>query len=1081
MIDHCPSKHGSAPLNTTGSAREYWKSLEDYADTPAFREWAEREFPALASELSRHDVESGMARRRFLRLMGASMALATGFAGLTGCRRDEHRIQAYKTKPEEIIPGKALYYATTMVLGGKPMGILAETHQGRPTKLEGNPNHPASLGALTAFAQASVLDLYDPDRSRMPLNEGRPSSFDQFLTALDNIRSELDTNQGEGLAVVTGAQASPALDRLFAMLVERFPKASIHEYEPLALRPAGDAGIPAFTFDLAQADRILAIDADILGLDDHGITNQRAWANKRTVNKPGDTMNRLYVVEPHATGTGTAADHHLRLASSHIPAYVADLARAVLGADALEGLSVPTSRSYDSKWIDAVAADLREYAGRSAIIAGPRQSALVHELVRRMNEALGNLGVAVKPTAARPAYVSDLHALAARLSANQVSTLLVLSSNLAYDAPGSMNMPQLLRRARTVVHLGTHVDETGALAQWHIPAAHYLESWGDALLGNVLSPVQPMIEPLFSGRTPLELIARLIGLSATDPYQLTRDSFRALTGDTDFEQRWTAYLNQGVTTIAVPEPAMPAARPLAGLASAPLAAPALGLQNLEVVFAASASALDGRFANNGWLQETPDPVSKLTWDNAAIISPKTAKEAELRNGHVVVISAPGVPELEVPVYIVPGSADYSVSLALGYGRKQGGSLARHAGVDASPLRKADSPWLLGGVTLKRAGRSYPLAGAQEHWTIDQHELVDGTLQDRAIIREATLEQFTERPDFVRDLGMYVPAGDNQMFTAPAMTGDHQWGMVIDLNKCVSCNACVVACQSENNIPIVGKDEVMLGREMHWLRIDRYFRGPDPLGDIGFSTQPMMCVHCENAPCEQVCPVNATVHDDEGLNVMVYNRCIGTRYCSNNCPYKVRRFNFFDYNTNEARTSTVPFDGKTQPNPIDGFSLVRIAQDPMPELLKMQKNPNVTVRMRGVMEKCTYCTQRLQEAKADQKIRAGQTRADKVPDGGVKTACQQSCPTEAIVFGDISDPQSRVAQLRASDRNYSVLDHLNTRPRTTYLARVRNINPAMPSVPYGNTPLPPKRKRKADGHGHGAAASGNGHGNGASHG
>jgi len=1018
-------------------------------------------------ELDQRADGDGVSRRRFLKLMGASLALA-GLNGAAGCRRPEREVLPFNKPPEHAIPGKPLYYATTMVLGGQPIGILAETHEGRPTKLEGHPQHPASLGALDAFAQASILDLYDPDRSRFILQSGEPARWEtDFLPMFDGLADRLRAQGGAGLAVLTERTASPAMDMLRTHLAASMPQAGWYEFEPLD--PAfGEREALGLTFrcDLSNADIILALDWDGLGLEDAGVVHRRAFGRRRSIEEDAEGMNRLYVVEPHPTVTGLASDHRLRLPAGRILDYAFLLAKAVLGpsheAVAALGADFSSDVEVDPAWISAVAEDLKAHAGRSLLAAGRRQPLVTHALVRAINDALGNTDSTIHYGANRPAThrSGTIHDLATAMRSNAVDSLLMLGGNPVYNAPSDLDFAGLLGRVETSIHLSLYVDETSSRCTWHLPAAHYLESWGDAWTGGVLSCVQPMIAPLFGGRSPLELLARLGGYAASDPYQIVRDSFKQLTGEAEFERRWREHVHSGLTHVARIEKE-PGDEAVANrddraqyrdvlesehsrrLKSAARES-AVGAQAVEVCFAADPSVYDGRFANNGWLQECPDPVTKLTWDNAAILSPSTAEGLGAATGDMIAITA-GDKMLELPALVLPGCADDSISLPLGYGRTRGGTLGNHAGFDAYALRTWDQPGFGTTSKINKTGARHVLACAQEHWSIEGHEVIDGVLRDRAIVREGSLDQYRDEPDFAAHMGVHTPHVPD-IHRTPALNGAHQWAMAIDLTRCIGCSACVVACQAENNIPIVGRDEVIRGREMHWIRLDRYFRGDDPRGDVGVSVQPMLCQHCENAPCEPVCPVNATVHDAQGLNVMVYNRCIGTRYCSNNCPYKVRRFNFYDYNKGTLREAAgaAGFDGDPVPVPTAGLSLPQFAQPPMQELLKMQKNPDVTVRMRGVMEKCTFCLQRTKHAEIEMKVRAGQSKAELIPDGMVQTACQQTCPTEAIVFGNLSDPDSRVSKLASAPRNYAVLGHLNTRPRTTYLARIRNLNPDMPS-------------------------------------
>ncbi len=1045
-MSECPGKHhhhqmpAAAPAAAGGKA--YWRSLDDWANTPEFRQWAQREFPALASELDESYADGGTSRRRFLQLMGASIALA-GLGTLGGCRRTESKIRAYNKKPEPTILGKPTYYATTMVLAGRPLGVLAETHEGRPTKIEGNPSHPASYGATHVFAQASVLDLYDPDRSRVYRREGQAVTKEEFYAALDELASALRSSEGRGLAILGQDHASPAAAMLREHIALNLPQATFHVYEP-----SRQIAPPRYHLDKAQV--ILTLDCDLLGLEDDGIRYKRDFAAGRKVEKPGDAMNRLYAVEPHFTITGASADHRLRLPASAVGPYVWALA-AKLGVVGTPGPKA-AGISWDRKWIDEVAADLKAHAGRSLLAVGARQPLWVHALVARINAELDNVGQCVSPAASGPSS-AGIASLAEQLKSGSVSTLLILGGNPAYDAPADLDFANLIKKARTSLYLSAHETETSAVCTWHVPAAHYLESWGDAETADgVISPIQPMIEPLFDRRNPLELLARISGYETSDPYEIVRRSFKRLTNGTEAD--WRRFLHEGTYALSrrAAEP-----RPLAMDVPAAVSLPSP--DRFEVCFAMDDSVFDGRFGNNGWMQECPDPMTKLTWDNAAILSPRSAERLKVKTGDVLRIELDGR-SLEMPAFVMPGHADWSLTLPLGYGRKVGGSLVSGTGFNAYTLRTTAAMGFAVGAKVTKTGRTYPLGTTQEHWAASEDHLSpDKAAQERAIIREGTLDRFQREPDFARHMGEKAPTKLN-IYTSPTLDGANQWGMAVDLSACVGCTACVVACQAENNIPIVGKNEVIRGREMHWMRLDRYFAGEDPAGDVEATLQPMMCQHCENAPCEPVCPVNATVHSPEGLNEMVYNRCVGTRYCSNNCPYKVRRFNFLDYNKGTIRESgREPFDGNPEPNPLKGLTKPQLLQPPMQELIKMQKNPQVTVRMRGVMEKCTYCVQRLEAAKIDAQSAVGQSAAPagpdgkpavKVPDGAVQTACQQACPTQAIVFGDVSDPSSRVSRLRSAQRSYAVLEHVNTKPRTLYLARLRNVNPKMESQ---TVPLP----------------------------
>jgi molybdopterin-containing oxidoreductase family iron-sulfur binding subunit len=1030
----------SAP--TTGApltGPSYWRSLDELADTPAFRDWVERQFPRSVREL----MEGGVDRRRFLQVMAASFGLA-GLGGLSGCRRPELKALPYTKPPEAVVPGLPTFYATAMPRAGWAAPVLVECHEGRPTKIEGNPRHPDSGGSSDVFAQASVLDLYDPDRSTTVLRKGGPATwaeFDAFAAAhIENLRSR----RGRGLYVLSGDVVSPSLDLLRGQLLAAMPESRWHVHEPIDTAAARAGAVMAFGSPVATrykfetADVVLSLDADVLGIEDGGGRHVRGFAEGRRPEGPAPTMNRLYVVESRYSLTGGMADHRLRLPSSRVRDLAVALAHAVLAADpvvpapgspgaalrgALEGFR-PSVR-LDPRWVSEVAADLRAHAGTSLVVAGRRQPALVHALAHALNAALGNLGTTVElRDAPKEADVGTLAELAKAIGEGWVDTLLILGPNPAYDAPADLDFGRLLTRVATTIRLGSHVDETSRLATWHLPAAHYLESWGDARTGDgTVVPIQPVIEPLFGGRTALETLARLIPFEQTSSYDIVRLSLARARGITtaDLDPVWQRFLHDGLLAGSARAPVNPALRWGAVAEAVAAAGPApgpLSASNLELVLDRDAKVDDGRYANNGWLQEVPDPVTKLTWDNAALLSPRTARELGVASGDLVRLEIAGR-SLEIAALVVPGQADDSVAVSLGYGRTDAGRVGRGVGFNAYALRTTADPDIAVGLKVVPIGRSYPLSVTQDHFRMEGRDLVR--------------EQAFGLPGQAAHQAEYQSkAVDIQ--TRPELGGEHQWGMVIDLNACVGCNACTVACQSENNIPIVGKAEVARGREMHWIRIDRYFSGRED--DPGLVHQPVACVQCESAPCEVVCPVNATVHSDEGLNVQVYSRCIGTRYCLNNCPYKVRRFNFFNYNE----------------RPLDQLGIGPLAEKGMAETLRMQKNPDVTVRIRGVMEKCTYCVQRIERAKIGARVDAGATGGTAVLDGTIVPACAQACPARAIVFGDLSDPDSRVSRLRSGPRNYAVLGELNTRPRTTYLARVRNPNPRMPApAPAGELP------------------------------
>jgi molybdopterin-containing oxidoreductase family iron-sulfur binding subunit len=1021
----------AATDDTPRTGPVYWRSLDELARAPAFLDLVEQQLPRSMREL----LDQGVDRRRFLHLMAASLGLA-GLAGLSGCRRPDLKALPYAKAPEEVLPGLPTFYASAMPRPGSASPVLVECHEGRPTKIEGNPRHPDSGGTSDVFAQASVLDLYDPDRSTHVLHSGKPSSWAEFDAFAAAHFEDSRRRKGQGFCVVSGDVASPSLDMLREHLRASMPESRWFVHEPIdtvnARRGASMAfGSPVTTrYRFEKAKVVLSLDADILGLEDDGGRHVLGFAEARRPETANAGMNRLYVVESRMSLTGGMSDHRLRLPSSQVRDLAVSLASQVLSSDRVvpapgspaaalrKALAAfrPSVR-FDPNWIREAAADLRAHEGRCVVVAGRRQPPLVHALAHAMNAALGNLGTTVElregPKAAVAGTLADLAAAAGK---GEVETLLILGTNPVYDAHADLDFTRVMTRVATTIRLGSHVDETSRVATWHLPAAHYLESWGDARTGDgTVVPVQPMIEPLFGGRTALETLARLIAFEKTSSYEIVRLSHSRShgTATTDLEIAWRRFLHNGLLDGSARPVVKPSLRwgPVAEEVAAAQPTPGpLSATNLELVFERDATVDDGRYANNGWLQEAPDPVTKLTWDNAAQLSPKTARELGVATGDVVRLEIAGR-SLEIAALIAPGQADDSVAVTLGYGRTAAGRVGHEVGFNAYTLRTATDPDIAVGLKVTRTGKTYPLSVTQDHFRMEGRDLVRE--QQFAVTKEPAHHAEQQ-------------SADVDIQTRPPLGGQHQWGMAIDLNQCVGCNACTVACQSENNIPIVGKAEVARGREMHWIRIDRYFSGS--ADDPALVHQPVACSQCESAPCEVVCPVNATVHSDEGLNVQVYSRCIGTRYCLNNCPYKVRRFNFFNYNE----------------RPLDRLAMGPLAENGMAETLKMQKNPDVTVRIRGVMEKCTYCVQRIERAKIGARVETGAAGNTAVLDGTIVPACAQACPARAIVFGDLSDPDSRVSRVKASTRNYALLGELNTRPRTTYLARVRNPNPRMPA-------------------------------------
>ncbi len=975
--------------------RAYWRSLEQLANNPESRYAWESEHIQESPE-----EDNSWSRRNFLTLMGASLALA----GLAGCRRPVEKVVPYVKQPEEVTPGVPQYYATTMPLGMSSYGLLVKTNEGRPTKIEGNKDHPSSLSSTNIFAQGAILGLYDPDRSSRILHNGSEKTWDDFVAFWRERHAHFQATQGQGLAFLTESFCSPTMARLSEELRQLFPKSVWATHEPISDENRF-AGIRAATGKLLQpvyhvekAKVILALDSDFLQTEGENVTALRGFADGRRIRSQADQMNRLYVVESGHSVTGSMADHRLRMQSCQVGqfalALAQELSRQGLRLDFLSRVSIGSGESFDSKWLGALARDLVQSRGESLILSGYRQPPFVHGMILAMNEALGNIGTSVTYRELKDAAVpnqDELTKMTETLKSGLIDTLVILGSNPVYTAPVDNDFVTAMKKATHTIHLGSHVDETARNAEWHLSQAHFLETWGDArAVDGTVSVVQPLIEPLFNGKSSVELMALLATGQNQSGYEVVRETWKALLPATSYEKSWRTVLHDGLLK-GSGSPAVQISVDAKSIASQIAVTGPADPDRTEIVFGVS-HLYDGRFANVGWLQELPDPITKLTWDNVASMSKSTADSLGVENGDMIQLELQGH-TVNMPIWITPGHADKSVSVQLGYGRRGAGKVSEGVGFNSYAVRTREALDFGSGLTMTRLGTNYPLSSSQNH----------GSMEGRPIIREATLAQYKDKDEFFPkaiEHPALVPLWDEHSYVE-----GYQWGMTIDLNSCTGCNACAIACQAENNIPIVGKEQVAKGRFMHWIRLDRYFAGS--IDEPESVHQPMACQHCENAPCEQVCPVAATVHDREGLNVMVYNRCIGTRYCSNNCPYKVRRFNFFNYTKD------------------------------LPETVRMQQNPDVTVRSRGVMEKCTYCVQRITSGKY-----AAKREGREVKDGEIISACQQVCPAQAIVFGNVNDPGSRVSQLKKLNRNYAVLEEFNTKPRTTYLAKLRNPNPEL---------------------------------------
>ncbi len=973
----------------TERGKELWRSLDELAGSAEFEELIHREFPREAASWP-----EGVDRRRFLQLAGASMALG----GLTACTKQPlEKIVPYVDQPENLIPGKPLYFATSFLQGGFATGVLAESHTGRPTKVEGNSEHPAGTGATDLFAQASILELYDPDRSQVVRELGRIRTFDAFFQETQKAMRALSALGGARLRILTGTVTSPSLAAMIAKVLSENPRAQWHQYEAAGRHSARSASLAAFgrpvetRYDLSSAEYIVALDADFLTEGPDHLTCARDFASLRRIRDGKRTMNRLYSVESAPTLTGTLADHRLPVRGVEVVGVAAALAKA-LGVPGAESAAALGNGQGD--WIEAAAADLRDHPGRSAVIAGECAAPEVHTLCHAINAALGNVGTTVlqtEPVEAEPVdQLASIAELVEDMSAGEVDVLLILGGNPVFDAPADLGFVDAMLNVGRRIRLAPYEDETSEYCQWHLPEAHYLESWGDARsIDGTVSLVQPLIEPLYDGKSALEVLSGLTADGESSGYDLVRAQWQIEGGAS--EKSWRRWLHDGFMEDSS---SAPTDATIGADAVATAVGSATASRDLEIIFRPDPTVWDGRYANNGWLQECPKPLTKLTWDNAAMISPAFAQRLGIANEQRVELAVDGR-TLEAAAWIQPGLPDDSVTLHLGYGRRRTGKVGAGTGFDAYQLRGSKSPWLATGATLTPLAGSYPLVSTQLHSNI---ELEGQESEKRHLVRTGTLDEYLEHPEFVHHMG-HAPTPDQTLYP-PFEYDGYAWGLAVDLGSCTGCNACVIACQSENNVPIVGKEQVAAGREMHWIRIDRYYQSS--IDDPEVHHQPVMCMHCEHAPCEVVCPVAATVHSDEGLNDMVYNRCVGTRYCANNCPYKVRRFNFLLYNDFET------------------------------PVLKMMRNPDVTVRSRGVMEKCSYCVQRINHARIDARVDGRE-----LGDGDVRTACQQVCPTQAIVFGDINDPESEVSKWKAEQLNYGLLEELNTRPRTTYLAKLTN--------------------------------------------
>ncbi len=1075
------------------SERRYWRSLGEYAQTPEFTEKLGREFDPGLSTMSEEEREN--SRRDFMKIMGGMAALA----GLASCRRPLQKILPFTKHVEWVIPGKALYYATAMPRPWGATPVVVVTHEGRPTHLQGNPVHPNG-GGLDIYAQASVLDLYNTDRVKEVKAGKKTFNWSVFQREMRGWwEKSWQPEGGAGLALLINPGTSPTRTSLLKDFAKAYPKAKTYSYEPVH-RNAEQAAVKALLGDgvaltpkLAKAERVFSLDCDFLGVDAVTESGVKDFMKGRAPEKKGQEMNRLYVLENRYTVTGGIADHRKPLAASLIPQAAGILAEEVgklAGDGALQSAAAPLTDTADPKlreWIAEAAKDLVASKGKALVLAGARHGTVVQALVVGINNALGALGATMAVVKTDSPATAGMDDLLADLKAKKVKHLFITAeTDPAYDVPGFAEAAK--DSGAKLVQLAMRSNQTGKISSWVLPAAHYLEAWGDARTSaGTYCVVQPMIQPLFGGASEIDLLLAMLSkkrigpapaqkeeapaaaaapapapapavapVADADPsYEAVKATFAKIAGGWD-EEKWNVTLRDGfLAKSGVPKATVTFNAPaLAGLVgkAAKVTAPAEG--SVEVVFTPDSSVFDGRYLNNPWLQEAPDPITKLTWDNAAWLSVRTFRALGLKEDGDMVKVTVGEKTLKLAAIACPGHVRDSVTIPLGYGQKTDSSVGKGRGFNANALRASGNDFVLAGAKIENANESYELAITQDTYTMEA----------RAQVREGTKERFEADEHFAATEGMdsHIPPniplyqGRIGRKTEANPNGFdyeelHQWGMVIDLSKCIGCSACIVACQSENNIPFVGKDQVRRGRVMQWIRMDRYFATPDDvtrdpsleeLDNPEMVSQPVACQQCEAAPCETVCPVNATVHTEEGLNAMAYNRCIGTRYCANNCPYTARRFNWFDYNKRNPLINTKLDVGVTKITTGNLYAGPLGEKKPQ-EVEELQKNPNVTVRMRGVIEKCTYCVQRIEEAKIVQRRHARDDASKlRVTADAVKTACQASCPAEAIMFGDLGNEKSTVNKWKANPRNYTVLKYLGINPRTTYLARIRNVNPAM---------------------------------------
>jgi MoCo/4Fe-4S cofactor protein with predicted Tat translocation signal len=1021
-----------------GQKPKYWRSLAELENDPEFAETVQREWRVPLDQ-----EPTAPERRRFLQVMGASFA----FAGLTSaCRWKEDKMVDFAKRPDGLVPGEARFYATSMDVSGNVVGLVARSYDGRPIKLEGNPKHPGSLGAAGVWQQATLLELYDPDRSQSVTKGGKKAEWAAFVEFVKEHFDKAKAGGGAGLYVLAGVSSSPSLADMRGRLLEKFPQAKWLTWEPLAgneseLGTKLVFGKPQRVhLDVSKANVLVSLDADIIGSGyPNSLVHERALSDRHSPDHPN--MSRVYVVESIYSHLGSVADHRLAIRSGQIKAFAAALDAMITtavggGAEYGAPQARPSAPFLEdkkvAKFLEVVGKELLANKGKSLLVTGDRQPPEVHALVARINAMVGNAGETVwyQELTDAPTSAQDLQTLVTDLQADKVETLLVIGQNPVYTAPADLGFDGLYKKAKTSIALTTYEDETAKASTWHVPLAHWLETWGDtASWDGALGISQPLIAPLFGSKSALEVLSLLTDGALLSGKDIVRRTHKATLAD---DRKWRKLVHDGVGESPKLEKLAPKPQALTGIAFAAHELGGLDAESnaLEVVFAADAKIYDGRWANNAWLQELPDPFGKLTWGNVATLSVETGKKLGISDGTPVSLTLGGK-SIELLAMLAPGQARGTIRLTLGYGRTNAGivggagrvegvisddSATQPVGTNVYPLRTTKTLRIAAGASITAKGERQYLATTQDVHAIDTvgKEGMDERLPQ--LLREGTLEEYKKHPEFAKHKVHHPPL--LSLWQDPVSYEGHKWGMAIDLSRCTGCNACITACQSENNIAVVGIENVKRGREMLWLRVDRYYKGDAENAELGW--QPLPCQQCENAPCEQVCPVGATMHSKEGLNDMVYNRCIGTRYCANNCPYKVRRFNYLHYHQD-----------KVGPTPWHGM------ENDAHRVKAMVFNPEVTVRARGVMEKCTFCVQRIQNTK----IKAKNAKRP-IADGEIKTACQETCASNAIVFGDLNDATSEVAKLQNSPRAYKLLEELNDRPRVSYLARIKNPNPEL---------------------------------------